>query len=81
MTGTVFGLGVNSVILWHWWPEAHGYFVNPLGMFICGTALLCDLLYPFVLWQVRQTEVILADGRIISRGENGHIQAMERKHI
>lgn len=70
-----------NAILWYWWPEAHGYFVNPLGIFIFGTALLCDLLYPFALWHVRRTEVILADGRIISGGK-GHMQiGTEKKHI
>lgn len=72
-------MGVCNAILWNWWPEAHGYFVNPLGIFICGTALLCDILYPFVLWKVKQTEVILQDGRIISRGEARHTQAVEKK--
>ncbi|KUI67156.1 hypothetical protein VM1G_03029 [Cytospora mali] len=80
-TGTVFGMGVCNAILWHWWPEAHSYFVNPLGIFICGTALLCDLLYPFALWKVRRTEVILPDGRIISRSEADHAQRVEKKDI
>jgi hypothetical protein len=73
--GTIFGLGVCNAILWHYWPEAHGYFVNPLGMFLCGTALLCDLVYPFALWQVRKTEVALPDGRLVSREHFEHIEA------
>ncbi|ROV91976.1 hypothetical protein VSDG_07587 [Cytospora chrysosperma] len=80
-TGTISGLVLSNTILWHWWPEAHGYFVNPLGIFICGTALLCDVLYPFALWHVRRTEVILPDGRIVSAGKSGQMQAVEKKVI
>lgn len=36
-------------------------------MFILGTAVLTDLAYPFCLMQVRKTEVILPDGRIVRR--------------
>ncbi|KAH8759819.1 hypothetical protein F5883DRAFT_465559 [Diaporthe sp. PMI_573] len=79
--GTIFGLGVCNAILWHYWPEAHGYFVNPLGMFICGTALLCDLVYPFALWQVRKTEVALPDGRLVSREQFDHMQTIDRKRL
>lgn len=67
MLGTAVGLGGNSLILWYWWPEAHGYVTNPFGMFLLGTAILTDLVYPFCLWKVRQTEVILPDGRIVSQ--------------
>lgn len=65
MAGTVFGMLVCNGILWHWWPEAHGYFTNPFGIFMCGTSLLSDIVYPFVLRKVRQTEKILAGGRIV----------------
>lgn len=63
--GTIFGLGGSSAVLWYWWPEAHGYFTNPLAIFILGIAVLTDLAYPFCLMQVRKTEVILPDGRIV----------------
>lgn len=70
---------VCNAILWHYWPEAHGYFVNPLGMFINGTALFCDLIYPFALWQVRKTEVALPDGRLVSREKFGHMQTVGKR--
>lgn len=79
--GTIFGMGVCNAILWHYWPEAHGYFVNPLGMFINGTSLLCDLVYPFALWQVRKTEVTLPDGRLVSREKFGHMQTVGKKGL
>ncbi|KAL1853917.1 hypothetical protein Daus18300_011659, partial [Diaporthe australafricana] len=79
--GTISGMGVCNAILWYYWPEAHGYFLNPLGMFICGTALLCDLVYPFALWQVRQTEVALPDGRIISREHFDQIEMVGKKRL
>lgn len=36
-------------------------------MFILGCVVLTDLAYPFCLMKVRQTEVILPDGRIVRR--------------
>lgn len=80
-TGTIFGMGVCNAILWHYWPEAHGYFLNPFGMFINATALFCDLLYPFVLWQVRKTEVTLPDGRLVSREQFGRMQTVGKKTL
>jgi len=66
--GTAAGLYGNSGLLWYYWPEAHGYFVNPFGVFICATSFCLDALYPFVLWHVRKSERTLPDGRLI-RGE------------
>lgn len=77
--GTVSGLGASSAVLWYWWPEAHGYFTNPLGMFILGTSVLTDLAYPFFLRKVRQTEVILPAGRIVSREQGARLQATGKK--
>lgn len=58
-------VGCNG-ILWYWWPEAHGYFVNPFGMFLLYTTVSCDLIYPLLLWHVRATEKELPDGRLVS---------------
>lgn len=79
--GTIFGMGVCSAILWHYWPEAHGYFVNPLGMFITSTALLCDLIYPLALWQIRKTEVALPDGRLVSGEQFDRMQSVGKKRL
>ncbi|KAI1089682.1 hypothetical protein F5B19DRAFT_485063 [Rostrohypoxylon terebratum] len=65
MTGSIFGLGFCSALLWWYWPEAHSYFVHPMSIFIGGLSLICDLVYPLVLWHVRQTERVMADGRLI----------------
>lgn len=79
--GTISGMGVCNAILWHYWPEAHGFFVNPLGLFICGTALVCDLLYPLALWQVRKTEVALPGGRLVSREQFDRMQMAGKKTL
>lgn len=79
--GTIFGMGVCNAILWYYWPEAHGFFLNPLGIFLCGTALLCDMVYPFALWQVRKTEVALPDGRLVSLEQFDHMQTKGKKRL
>lgn len=79
--GTISGMVVCNAILWYYWPEAHGYFVNPLGMFINGTALLCDLIYPLALWQVKKTEVALPDGRFVSREKFDDMQTKGKKRL
>lgn len=81
MLGTAVGLGGSSAILWYWWPEAHGYLTNPFGMFMLGTAMLTDFIYPFCLWNVRQTEVILSGGRIVSREQAMHMRATDKKEL
>jgi hypothetical protein len=66
--GSVFGLPITNGLLWYYWPEAHGYFLNPFGISMLGTCLVCDIVYPYVLWRVRKSETILPDGRIV-RGD------------
>lgn len=36
--------------------------MSPFGVFLWGTALVCDLIYPFVFAEVRRTEEVLPDG-------------------
>lgn len=48
--------------MFYLWRDAHEYFMSPFGIFLWGTALVCDLVYPFVFAQVRKTEKILPDG-------------------
>lgn len=79
MLGTTVGLGGSSTVLWYWWPEAHGYLINPFGIFMLGTAVLTDLIYPYFLWSVRQTEVILPSGRIVSREQAMHMSVTGKK--
>jgi hypothetical protein len=63
-----------NVLMWWYWPEAHGFVVSPWGVAMWGTALGCDLVYPFLLRQVRKTEVVLADGRVVRGPENSGIK-------
>jgi len=66
--GTLTGLVLCNVVMWWYWPEAHGFIVSPLGIVLWGVPLACDMAYPFLLWRVRRTEVVLPSGRVV-RGE------------
>ncbi|KAH6640069.1 hypothetical protein BKA67DRAFT_528325 [Truncatella angustata] len=66
--GSLSGMGFCNGVLWWYWPEAHGYWVSPLGIFICGCSLAADTVYPFLLHSVRKHEVQLPDGRLV-RGD------------
>lgn len=63
--GSLCGIVLCNAVMWWYWPEAHGFVVSPLGVALWGTAVVCDLVYPFVLWRVRKTEMVAPDGRII----------------
>ncbi len=62
--GTLIGLIMVNFLLWWYWPTAHAYIINPFGVFLYGSSMACDLIYPFVLRSIRQTEVRLPDGRL-----------------
>ncbi|KXJ86526.1 hypothetical protein Micbo1qcDRAFT_126044 [Microdochium bolleyi] len=64
--GSIFGLQLAPGMLWWYWPEAHQFWVSPMALFMSGFAILCDIAYPVVLWQVRKTEVQLPDGRLVA---------------
>lgn len=72
------GLPVTSILLWWYWPEAHGYVLHPLSIIIIGTGSICDLAYPFVLAHVKSTEKVLADGSIVS-GEEFAVAAEKKQ--
>lgn len=57
--------GFEALLWWHW-PEQHGFFTNHFHLFLSSIYLGADIIYPFVLYRVMQTEVILPDGRHIS---------------
>lgn len=61
-SGSLIGLYLNYGCMWYLWREAHEYFMSPFGIFLWGTALVCDLIYPFVFAEVRKTEDVLEDG-------------------
>jgi hypothetical protein len=64
--GSIAGLYCNYAWAWYFWREAHEYVMTPFAIFLCGTALLCDLAYPFVLVSVKKTELVLPNGRKVS---------------
>lgn len=41
------------------------YFMSSFSIVLWGTALLCDLIYPFLFAQIRKSERVLPDGRKI----------------
>jgi hypothetical protein len=42
------------------------YFMSPFAVVLWVTALICDLIYPFVFAQIRKSERILLDGRKVA---------------
>lgn len=68
--GSMSGLNVNYIYCWWVWPEAHGYVANPVAVVMMMTWVLADLACLVVLYSVKQTEVVLADGRKV-RGDEG----------
>jgi hypothetical protein len=40
--------------------------MTPFSIFLCGIALVCDLVYPFVLLAVKKTEIVLPSSRRMS---------------
>ncbi|KAH7025033.1 uncharacterized protein B0I36DRAFT_251341 [Microdochium trichocladiopsis] len=64
--GSLFGMQLAPGLLWWYWPEAHGFWLSPLAIFMSGFSILCDLAYLFVLRSVRKTEVKLPDGRLVA---------------
>jgi hypothetical protein len=63
-------MGVTNGLLWWYWPEAHGFWASPFGIFICGLSFLCDTAFGVVLWEVRKTERTLPDGRLVRGKED-----------
>ena len=64
--GTAIGLYAEYGWAWYFWRNAHEYVMSPFSLFLCGTGLLCDLAYPFLLRHIQKTERILPDGRKVS---------------
>lgn len=64
--GSFTGLVVLYAVMWWHWPEAHSFFLNPFAVFLSALFVIPDLIYPFVLYHVRKTEVQLPDGRLVS---------------
>lgn len=60
------GMPVTNGLLWWYWPDAHGYVFEPLSIIMIGTALLCDLAYPFLLVYVKSAETTLLDGTVVA---------------
>ncbi|KAI4674862.1 uncharacterized protein J4E84_010303 [Alternaria hordeiaustralica] len=52
--GSVSGLTVNYGYVWWVWPEAHGYYVNPISVVMMVTWILADLGYLVVFRNVQR---------------------------
>jgi hypothetical protein len=63
-------MGVTNGLLWWYWPEAHGFWVTPLSIFICGLSFFCDAVFGLALWEVRRTERALPAGRLVPRKDD-----------
>lgn len=64
--GSQMGLTFAIALLWWYWPEAHGYILEPVALTMLGIIFFCDMLYPLLIAYVRMTEVILEDGTIVA---------------
>ncbi|KAI4938772.1 uncharacterized protein J4E92_000053 [Alternaria infectoria] len=60
--GSVSGLTVNYGYVWWVWPEAHGYYVNPMSVVMMVTWILADLGYLVVFRNVQRTGGVV-DGK------------------
>ncbi len=61
--GSLAGLNLNYGYCWWVWPEAHGYFANPIAVVMMVAWVVADLAYVVVLRAVKKTEVITSSGR------------------
>jgi hypothetical protein len=59
--GSLSGLTLNYGYCWLVWPEAHGYYMNPLAAVMMGTWVVADLAYVFVLSNVQRTGAVTAN--------------------
>jgi hypothetical protein len=66
--GSLSGINLNYLWLWWAWSEAHEYFMNPFATCMLVTWIAADVVYLFVLVEVKKTEVISADGRKVRGG-------------
>jgi hypothetical protein len=66
--GSLFGLNGAYAYFWYVWPEAHGYFMNPIAVCTWMTWMVVDVVYLYILKETRRTEVVLKDGRKIRGG-------------
>lgn len=79
--GTLMGLPVTCMLLWWYWPEAHGFVFHPLSIIILGSTFACDMAYPILLAYVRKTEVVLPNGMIVSGDDIRTGAAAAKKEI
>lgn len=64
--GSIAGHYGTYTWAWYFWRVAHEYVMMPFAIFLCGTALVYDLAYSFVLSSVKATELVLPNGRKVS---------------
>ncbi|PSN65764.1 phospholipase D/nuclease [Corynespora cassiicola Philippines] len=69
--GSLFGLNLYYGYCWYVWREAHEYFMHPLAVCFWITWPVADVAYLAVLRSVKQTEIVLKNGRKIRGGKEG----------
>lgn len=74
--GSIVGLYMNYGWAWYMWREGHDYFMSPFSIFLWGTGLVCDLIYPFSFVKIKKAEIVLPDGRKAPAGSD----LKEKKH-
>jgi hypothetical protein len=37
--------------------------MSPFAIFLWVTSIICDCVYPYALWRIKKSEVVLGDGR------------------
>jgi len=48
--------------------------MSPFSVFLWGTSLIIDCVYPFVLWRIKNTEIVLKDGRKMAGVAGGNLE-------
>ena len=56
--GSLAGLNLNYAYCYWVWPEAHGYYTNPLAVVMLVTWVVADWAYLVVLGNVQRTGVV-----------------------
>ncbi|KAM7210498.1 hypothetical protein V8F06_014124 [Rhypophila decipiens] len=76
--GTVFGLVLDNLLMWWYWPDGYIWLVHPFAVFLWGTSIACDMVYPFILYQIRRSEIQLPDGSL-RRGDGSSMSVSDKK--
>jgi hypothetical protein len=76
--GGHLGLTASTLVMWWYWPEAHGFVLQPLSLLLFGSIVACDAAFPFLLARVGATEKVLPDGTVVA-GNAVKVDAEKKK--